>query len=343
MSSVEASCLAAFGRPNGNSSASVYERLHARMAQLRIAQDAGMHVDESGDDVAIRHRREQRRIRAILQMNMAGAMGMATPGEILFRVELGVCTRWGENVLTSFSTRGFEYLRLKNMWGVGIDSRPAVPGPLQLTSALQRVGPHGSPEALIHTELAICSYSQMVEEARAEAANAKAATIEVGIARGLALDDDDDYDDNDESTATTDAPSKMDWDAEAESGKRVWPPVVLSSSTIAKEACEITEQIQKTVEGLNVNDRVLACVPAIYPSTSEFVLASQSLAPQYRDAYAALGLGARSGKRNEIRNAGLRANLLAALAFATGHSELGVAFSDLASGTLSRCSQSNFK
>ena len=345
---VQKSCLDAFGSSKALKAlkplATPHETLHARMAQFRIASDSGMSVGDSTDTASIRQHREQTRIRAILQLNMGSAMGMATPGELLFKEALPPCPRWGDRIMQTFAARGFDHVSMDELGGMGVASRPGVPGPLQLTKASQRVGPHGSPEALEQQEIPICSYGQMVEEARAQAASAKPATVGAGAAFGMELiseeeDEVEEKDLADGEIGTSTGKRKPDWTAEAQHGRRRWPPAILESSAASKEALELTKQIGVVIDGLGVKDHVLSCVPGAYTATVEFVLSAQTLAPIHRDAYAALGLGAPSGKRNDIMGAGKRAQLLAAVAFATGNSDLGSAFRDLAQGPLEVCAR----
>lgn len=329
---LETACLGAFG-PFPSKGASTYESLHGRMAQMRIAQDSGISLTDSTNATAVRQLREQTRVRAILQQNMGSAMGMATTSELLFKEALPGCARWGDRVMQTLATRGFEYVDMDKYGGMGASSRPSIPGPLQ---ASQRVGPHGSPEALHQTELFICSYGQMVEEARAEATSAKAASAKAAVSHGILMQDASELPGFDDDDAL---PPPTDRRAEAEDGRRVWPPAVFKSTAAAKEARDVTRQVIAVVEGLDVKDHVLACVPGAYTAAVEFVLSAQLLAPIHRDAYAALGLGALSGKRREVVGAGERAHLLAAMAFATGHSDLGEALTALVSGPIDRCGQ----
>ena len=331
---METECLKAFGAqlPKDEGDASeVHQILHNRMAQMRVASDTGMEVDDSTDAKAVRQFRDQTRLRAILQMNMGSAMGMATPAELLFKEPLPYCGRWGERVLQSYAVRGFDGISMESAGGMGIDSRPAVPGPLQLRKFAERVGPHGSPDALRERPIPICAYSQKVESVRAEAASAKVPTAATGITGNLtavyAYDED--------------GPSgpPADRAADAENGKRVWPPAVFGSTAAAKEATDITKEIQGTIAQLGVQEQILSCVPGAYPATVEFVLASQRLADAHRDSYSALGIGAVSGSRADVALAKPRANLLSAMAFATGHADLGLAFRDLASGPIESCSR----
>lgn len=337
---VQKSCIAAFGHTSSKAAQSPHETLHAKMAQFRIANDTGMSVSDSIDTVAIRQHREQTRLRAILQLNAGSAMGMANPGELLFDEAIPPCPRWGDRVLQTYAARGFDHISMQRMGGVGADSRPSVPGPLQFSKAAQRVGPHGSPEALRQPELPICSYGQMVEEARAEAASAKPATATAAVVFGMELIEEE------EEETDADGPTKsvrLDWEAAAQNGKRVWPPAAFQSSGAAKDALDVTRQIGTVITDLGVKDNVLSCVPKAYGATVEFVLSAEALTPASRDAYAALGLGALTGKRADVAEAANRAQVLAALAFATGNGDLGGALRDLATGPLERFARKTWK
>lgn len=319
---VEAACLEAFGVPSSKLESSPYDQLHTRVAQMRIASDSGLTLKDSVDKVAVQKAREQARLRAILQMNMGSAMGMANAGELLFQEVLPSCGHWGDRVMQQFAARGFDQVPMARLGGIGSETRPAIPSPLQV-GPLQRVGPHGSPEALRTQELPICSYSQIIEEARAEACNAAAPTFETGVTMGNRLSGED----------------ESDRISDAEHGRRVWPPAAFQSTAAAKEAADITTSINAVVDQLNVEDKLLACVPGVYSSTVEFVLANQTLSPVHRDAYAALGVGASEGRRKDVELARSRTHLMAALAHATGHGDLGKAFTQLAYGPITKCAR----
>jgi len=252
-------------------------------------------------------------------MNMGSAMGLANVGELLFQEALPSCAHWGDRVIQQYAARGFDNVDMAALGGLAVETRPSVPGPMQVTQ-LHRVGPHGSPEALQRTELPICSYSQIVEEARAQATSAAAPTLEMGVAAGNRLIGEE----------------GVDRIAEAENGRRVWPPTALQSSACCKDAVDITQSIDKNIQDMGVDDKLLACVPGMYTSIVEAVLTDRLLTPANRDAYAALGIGAPGGRRDDIVHAQTRAHALAALAFATGNGDLGVALTQLASGTISR-------
>lgn len=290
---------------------------------MRIAIDTGLPIPDSTDAAAANRARDQARVRAVLQMNMGSAMGMANAGELLFREALPPCSHWGDRVMQQFAARGFDSVPMPSLGGLSVDARPTVPSPFQVTSPGEHVGPHGSPTALKQSELPICSYAQIVEEARAEAANAKVPTAAAGVSMGDRL-----VGDGDEGA--------LDLMAAEEDGKRVWPPAVFQSTAAAKEATEITLAIGNHVASLGVKDELLSCVPGVYASVIEFVLVGKELSPAHRDAYAALGLGALDGQRDSIAHARSMAHMLSAMGFATGHSDLGDAFRDLAAGPMSR-------
>lgn len=309
---VAAACLAAYG---SSSSDAPLENLHALMTRFRICNAAGMAIKDSSDRAEVRQCREKGRLRAIiLQLNM----GLADTGEILFKEPLPPSPRWSDRVLSQYAARGFENVPTKTLGGLGWASRQSIAGPLQLTQASQRCGPHGQPEALRHRELPIFSYGQMVEEAR-----------------GFLDDDDSDLSDEEDGDET--AAQKVDWRVHEERGKRRWPPAVFQSTSNSIEALKITKLIQKVMDELDVKEKILRGVPAIYSSAVKFVLSAQDLSAINRDAYAALGIGALNGKRADVEAARVRVQLSAAIAYALGENDLGTAFQDLASGPLLSC------
>lgn len=156
-------------------------------------------------------------------------------------------------------------------------------------------------------------------------------------ARGFLDDDDSDSSDDDEDGDETEA-QKVDWGVHEERGKRRWPPAVFQSTSNSIEALKTTRHIQKVIYELDVKEKILRGVPAIYSSAVEFVLSAQDLSAMNRDAYAALGIGALNGKRADVEAARVRAQLSAAIAYALGENDLGTAFQDLASGPLLSCS-----
>lgn len=296
---------------------------------MRVAHDAGMELEDCIDDLSIRKHRESTRLRAILQMNMGSAMGMATPSEILFPDPLAPCGRWGDRVQQQYAARGVDSVKsIDRDGGIGFEARPRVPGPLQLDPAASRMGPHGSPEALHRVDVPICSYAQMIEEARSEASGNKVATAATGITLGV-------------STISKSEVPVPDRDAEAENGSRVWPPSMMTNGSTGPSiaALEIAKQIQGALDAIVDDPKLLACAPSLYPATVEDVLLAKSTPAASRDAFAALGLGALSCTRSGIAGAGRRAHLVSAAAYATGHGDLGDALRKLALGPITSCAR----
>lgn len=327
-------CLAAFGKPDGVPS-SAPRMLHNRMAQLRVGSDSGMSPDDSVDKHAVRRKREEARMRAILQMNVGSAMGMAGPGELLFEEPLPSCARWGDQILQQYAVRGFGPVELGDMPRLAENTRPTLPGPLQINSERDRMGPHASTRMLNSQPVPICSYGQMVEEARAMAASAITSSFDVGISVGLGVVDQ-------KATLIPEgepAAAFNDRAAAAEDGERVWPPFALNSTGNAKEAKDVVKQIMSTFSDMAVKPEVLCAISGVYTSAVEFVLASESLQTVHRDAFAALGIGAHGYTRADVARAGDRARLLAAAAHVMGHSELGDALTELANGPIADCAR----
>ena len=342
---LDTACLRAFGKTPTQTS-NVHAMLHNCMAEMRTGVDSGMSPEDSIDDNKIRHKREEMRLRAILQMNMGSAMGMASASELLSEGVLPPCSRWGDQVLQQYAVRGFGKVSLESVARLASDTRPKVPGPLQITTPGERMGPHAAPRMLRAHVVPICSYGQKVEQARAMAASALTASFSAGISIGLDVIDADEYDseDSDVEAQITGVPRvahRHDRAADAENGERVWPPLAMSSSGSADETNKTVKQIIEVFDALSlsVDKKLLAAVSGVYTSSVEFVLVSESLQPAHRDAFSALGLGATGGLRADVERAGERARILAAAAHAMGHHDLGDAFTRLADGPIADCAR----
>ena len=335
---VETACLRAFGVNTPTSEPR--SMLHKRMAQVRIGTDSGMSPEDSVEAATVRRKRDEARLRAVLQMNMGSAMGMGTPSEMLFDVALPTCTRWGDQVLQQYAVRGFGTIDVKDTMHIAPNTRPAVPGPMQFSPKHKEaatpdlMGPHASVEAMYCEPLPICSYGQRVEEARAMAASAITASFSAGSAYGLKVEDAESSDDED--TVVVDNP-RTDRIAEAEDGKRVWPPLALHTSSHAIEAQSSVEQLLETFEQMGVKKELLGAVGGIYSSAVEFVLSREKLEQLHRKAFASLGIGAPEATRESLLRARRRADVLAAAAHVMGYKDLGNALGALASGPLTDC------
>lgn len=305
-----------------------HEAAQQRMVLERAAYDTVLSINDTQNERVLVRAREEARERAVIQMNMGAAMGLAGVAEVLFAEPLPPSNLWGEHVQQQYSHRGFSD-RIRAHDSIGRRSRPSLPAALQINTTSDRLGPHGLVGLKPVSAPVICSYGQTVEQARAMASSAISSTINTAVAAGLRV-------------VNVDAkPGNDDRHAAEEDGLRVWPPAAMKNAEDAAQTQETITDIINTFTSMGVKSNLLSAVPGVFTSVIEGALSSERLTilRQHRDAFMALGIGALKGRRVDVERAHSRICIYAAAAYALDYVALGTAFMELAKGPALDCAK----